>query len=408
VTFCRNTSRAAAPFLVALALLAKVSPAADGPSERPLLEQLNRETEALYQDVSRGLLRVQLPPPRWVEEPAAAENPLSKYKELDPKVRRELELRRRKAAGRAGAEGEPLARADWSRAPETRRTASDVDVKLEANAAVIVVPPPAPEPKPQPARDAVLGGRLETTVSPAPAFNPNNVGLLLDDQGHVLVPLYVEREAAAEQPVRFAGADGRVTDARFVGSDRQTNLTVLQLPRPTGTSVRLADDPPRNGSLVMLVTPSDASGRLGLWTGGGRDFAVVFSTDGRCAGIARFGQFLSGRACRLIAEQIIRHGSVKRATLGVIITEVRKDDPLRQQSPLLGQRTAMRIDQVMPGSAAEKAGLQPGDVLLALAGEAVNDIPSLAAAIAARSGRTELQVLREGKVLRVTVDLQQK
>jgi S1-C subfamily serine protease len=92
----------------------------------------------------------------------------------------------------------------------------------------------------------------------------------------------------------------------------------------------------------------------------------------------------------------------------VIITEIRKDDPLRRRSPLLGDRTAVRVDQVMPDSAAERAGLRPGDVLVALAGEAVNDIPSLAAAIAARTGPTELQVVRGAEVVKVTVDLQQR
>ena len=32
-------------------------------------------------------------------------------------------------------------------------------------------------------------------------------------------------------------------------------------------------------------------------------------------GIARYGQFLGGSACQLIADQIIRHGAVRRATL---------------------------------------------------------------------------------------------
>jgi serine protease Do len=134
----------------------------------------------------------------------------------------------------------------------------------------------------------------------------------------------------------------------------------------------------------------------------------VFAIDGGCLGVSRPGQFLGGRACRLIAEQIVRHGAVKRATLGVIITEIRKDDPLRRRSPPLGDRAAVRVDQVMPGSAAERAGLRTGDVLVALAGEAVNDIPTFAAAIAARRGPTELQVVRGAEVVTVTVDLQQR
>ena len=92
----------------------------------------------------------------------------------------------------------------------------------------------------------------------------------------------------------------------------------------------------------------------------------------------------------------------------MIISEIRKDDPLREQQPVLGTRTAMRIDEVILNSAADKAGLKPGDLLLALAGEAVSDIPSFAAAIASRSGAMELQVLRGGEVVKVTVDLQQQ
>jgi membrane-associated protease RseP (regulator of RpoE activity) len=168
------------------------------------------------------------------------------------------------------------------------------------------------------------------------------------------------------------------------------------------------DDRPAEGGLVLLVTPYDGSARLGVWTGGGRDYGVVFSFDGRCAGVARFGQFLSGRACRLIAEQIIRHGSVRRATLGVIIAELPKDDPNRRRAAGLGSQPAMRIDQVMPGSPAERAGIRAGDLLLALAGEPTTDIPAVAAAIAARDGPTEIQLFREGRALVVTVDLRQK
>jgi S1-C subfamily serine protease len=135
---------------------------------------------------------------------------------------------------------------------------------------------------------------------------------------------------------------------------------------------------------------------------------VIFTSDGEMAGVARFGQFLTGSSCRLIADQIIRHGSVKRATLGVIISEIPVGDSIRQQIPGLGMRAAMRIDQVIAGSAAEKAALKPGDLVVALAGEAVSDIPSFAAAIAAKTGRTELQVFRDGQLLHVSVELQPK
>jgi S1-C subfamily serine protease len=260
----------------------------------------------------------------------------------------------------------------------------------------------------------------------AGSFSPNNVGLLLDDQGHVLVPLYVEREAIADQPIRLAGPGGELTTAKFVGSDQQTNLTVLKLDQPKshrqaeGKPVRLSRRKIEDGALVLYVATGDGSGRLGLWNGGTaganqapipRDFGIVVGIEGEVLGISRHGQFLGGSACHLIADQIIRHGSVKRATLGVIITQLGDDDVVRRQQPAaLGDRPAVRVDQVINGSPADKAGLRPGDLLLALAGDpdAVKDIPTIAASIAARSGKTPLRVLRGDKVLDVTVDLEQK
>jgi len=397
----------------AVALLAAIPPfaashaqpaarGADAPTSRPLLDQLNRETEALYADVRRGVLRVQMPPPRWLSEVAERESPLVKYKGLDPKVREQLE--RTGHAARA-VEGEPVARATAVN-PATR-SVTDADVTLGRNAAVIIVRAPS-SPATQPPAPAVA---IATTASSdAPAFAPNNIGLVLDGQGHLLVPLFLERDsAAAGQPIKVGGPQGDTVEADFIGSDRPTNVTILRLRKPVGTPVRLGENAaPADGSIVLAVSPQDASGRLSMWTGGGKDFAVVFSIDGQCAGVARFGQFLSGRACKLIADQIIRHGSVKRATLGVILTQVAKDDPARRRSDALGERPAMRIDQVMAGSPAEQAGLRQGDYLFSVAGQPVNDIPTVAAAIAARSGPTAFEVLRGEQVLTVTVDLQQK
>jgi S1-C subfamily serine protease len=72
----------------------------------------------------------------------------------------------------------------------------------------------------------------------------------------------------------------------------------------------------------------------------------------------------------------------------------------------LGARSAARVDAVLPDSAAAEAGMQTGDVIVAVGGEPVEDVPTFAAAIAAREGATELTVLRNGKQRGITVDLQ--
>jgi S1-C subfamily serine protease len=378
----------------------------------PLLEQLNRETRALYDDVQRSVLRVQLPPQRWLDNYAAKQNPLAKYQNLSPQMRSAIERRVKPAA----PEPEALVRADTTPSATQQGTRPDQSTTSDAESAartyIVVPPPPAVHLTNAPA-DPVAGARLEANFQPSPTFAPNNVGVVLDEQGHVLVPLFVESDSGdsvekVELSIRVAGPDGAAIPATLVGSDRQTNLAVLKLDKPLGKPVRLGQEKPADGSLVMSLSPADASGRLIVWNGGTQDSGVVFTSDGEMAGVARSGQFLTGAACRLIADQIIRHGAVKRATLGVIISEIAPGDPARQQFPALGMRAAMKIDQVMAGSAAERAGLKSGDLVVALAGEAVSDIPSFAAAIAAKTGQTELQLIRDGKLLHVTVELQAK
>jgi len=44
-----------------------------------VLEQANRETQSLYRDVQGGLVRVQLPTPKWIRDAAAREIRLRKW-----------------------------------------------------------------------------------------------------------------------------------------------------------------------------------------------------------------------------------------------------------------------------------------------------------------------------------------
>ena len=368
-----------------------IARAETGPTTRPMLDQLNRETQGLYRQVQTGVFRVQLPPPKWASE--YAREPIDRWADkLDPDVRKKL------------AEQERLPPAPHTQ-PAGAESSSPQIATIPGQGTYIIVRPPANS---EPQRDAVLGGKLQLDLKNDPTFNPNTIGLLLDEEGYVLVPTYVEREAVEDQTVRLAGPEGRLVNGKFIGSDRQTGLTLLRVEKPEGKPVKLGENRPASGSLVLCLAPADGSGRLGLWTDGGQDYGVIVATDGAVSGIARYGQFLSGSACKLIARQLMQYGAVRRATLGVLISEIRQDDPLRRQQPVLGNRTAMRIDQVIKGSAADRAGLKQGDLLLALAGEAVSDIPSFAAAIAARSGRTQLQVLRGERVLKITVDLEQQ
>jgi S1-C subfamily serine protease len=107
-----------------------------------------------------------------------------------------------------------------------------------------------------------------------------------------------------------------------------------------------------------------------------------------------------------VAQELINYGHVRRAYLGVGVRQVLPDDPERQANAALGEAPALRIVAVVAGSAAEKAGLHPGDLILGLAGQGVGDVAAFAATIASREGATPILILRDGHPMSVSAELE--
>src|SRR5688500_7414659 len=86
----------------------------------PLLEEINRQTQSLYRDVQAGIVRVQLPVPRWVQEAAGSDDPLQRWdKVIDPAVKQKLEQQRLE-----GNKGVPVRVTPVVLAPTTRPAAA--------------------------------------------------------------------------------------------------------------------------------------------------------------------------------------------------------------------------------------------------------------------------------------------
>ncbi len=260
-----------------------------------------------------------------------------------------------------------------------------------------------------------LGLRSNSTTQPSSPPVATRVvfaeflGLVLDDEGDVLLPLFVNKDLVGDRPLHVSYGDNQVTTGHLVGSDWKTNLSVVKLDQAVGTPATMAKTDPALGALVLLLSPVRRQARLAMWTGGQNEHAVVINSAGAVAGFMRDGHMLEPYAFSPVARQLIETGEVKRGRLGVVIRELGPEDPARAQYPqTLGNRPAARVDTVFPDSAAQKGGLQPGDLVLSLGGEPVNDLAHFAAVISRCNGMTNLRILRDGKdmVLKVDIEVQ--
>ncbi|MBC8107617.1 MAG: PDZ domain-containing protein [Anaerolineae bacterium] len=343
----------------------------------PTLERINIETQALYDHVRPGLVRVTLPVPKWMTQLGNNDSPLNKW-DIDPNVLGDPAMVNTVITPTT----QPTTAAGNATGPATQPAERWSVVQRPDGTVEIVAPNAAPY-------DAVIGAIVA----------PRTLGIVYDDQGHVVIPVYVEKDSIDPQhPLMVVALAGGAAKAKFVGSDRQTNITVLKLEKTLGRKADFRGNKPNDGSLVLMLSQGGDGGRLGVWTRSQQERAMVVDVRGQVSGFARMGQFLDAELARPVIDQLIKYGSVHRALLGVLVTEAEAPDG----------RRAMHVDQVRAGSAAHDAGIREGDFILSLAGNPVDDLPNFAAAISAGKGPTDIQILRGEQTLQVQVDLRPK
>ncbi|MBR6726840.1 MAG: trypsin-like peptidase domain-containing protein, partial [Clostridia bacterium] len=107
-----------------------------------------------------------------------------------------------------------------------------------------------------------------------------------------------------------------------------------------------------------------------------------------------------------VAYDLVEHGYVKgQAYLGVTVATLDSQTASYYSLPV-----GPRVEQVSPGSCAEKAGIQVGDIILVCDGVEVENNPALLAELKKhRAGETiVLKVFRAGAELEITVLLDEK
>jgi S1-C subfamily serine protease len=235
--------------------------------------------------------------------------------------------------------------------------------------------------------------------------------------------------------------DGRETRISVVGSDGLSDLAVLRADAGDLQPAVLGDaEELRVGQLVVAIgNPQGFSSSVtaGVVSGLGRSLPMgrrggpqrlvenVIQTDAalnpgnsggalvdsahRVVGIntalAGFGLGLAvpiNQATRTIISALMRDGRVRRAQLGVAVAPRPLPPPIAAR---LGRRRGIEVVQVIEDGAAARARVQPGDLLLALDGVAVEDATDLQRLmIGERIGKPLLAtVLRGGHERTVTL-----
>ncbi len=128
---------------------------------------------------------------------------------------------------------------------------------------------------------------------------------------------------------------------------------------------------------------------------------AIASRSGAFAGI---GFAIPTEMIRDVAEELIRKGKVERGYLGVMIS----DDKRLLAS--FGMDRGVLVEDTVPGGPGDEAGLQPGDLITQINGEALGDVPTLRRQVSRTDpGQTvELALIRDGQEQEIEVTLEQQ
>jgi serine protease DegQ len=264
-------------------------------------------------------------------------------------------------------------------------------------------------------------------------------GVIVAADGYIVTNHHVVAGADEIQTVLW---DGRVTRARIVGSDRDTDLAVLKIDGANLPAMPLERaEAARVGDVVLAIGNPFGLGQTvtqGIVSGLGRNqlnlteavYADFIQTDaaineGNSGGalvdaqgeLVGINTFVLGRAegisfaiptatAKQVFDQIVEHGMVVRGWLGADFG----DAPILPGGlPGDGQR-GVALTQVYPGGPADQAGLRPGDVLLTLDGQDIADQGELRAreAILAPGSTVVLTGLRAGVPFSLELTLTQR
>ncbi len=297
---------------------------------------------------------------------------------------------------------------------------------------------------------AVLPTVVQVSVTAPNGGEDTGSGFVIRRDGYILTNNHVVEPGATSGSITVTFNDGQSADATIVGRDTSYDLAVLKVSvqsLPTAVlgdsdAVQVGDPVLAIGSPLGLsgtvtagivsakdrpVSAGDATGDVSYISALQTDAAINPGNSGgplvdmkaRVIGvnssIATLGGSVGGQSgsiglgfaipinqARRIAEEIIRTGHAEHPIIGVEL-DVRYPGP----GAKVAERGANGQPAVVPNGPADKAGIQPGDIITAVDGVPVTDAEQLIVAIRTHSpGDTvTLTIKRGGQQSDVTVTL---
>lgn len=262
-------------------------------------------------------------------------------------------------------------------------------------------------------------------------------GFLLTGDGFAVTNSHV---VGGRDRLTATTSDGDQIDARVIGDDPATDLAVVRLLARDLPVVNLSEHSPlRVGQLVIAVgspfglesTVSSgivsATQRTMRGVGGraidgviqhtapinpGNSGGPLLDHRAKVVGVNTatiafaqgVGFAVPAETVRWIVGELIAHGQVARPTLGIAAMPIMLPRRLVRELDLLNE-AGLQIETVEPASAAQRAGLQPGDVLIDFAGHLVNSVDDVHRLLSRAKSGTALQIsiIRNERVLELTV-----
>lgn len=256
-------------------------------------------------------------------------------------------------------------------------------------------------------------------------------GVIVDSEnGYVLTNAHVVKHA---DKVEVILVDGETLEAEVIGTDEQVDLAVLKVDSDNLAEIKIIDSSSsRVGDFVVAIGNPfglgqtvtsgiiSAVGRTGLRLNGfenyiqtdasinpGNSGGALVNLKGELIGIntaiiapaggnVGIGFAIPTEMASLVMEQLIDHGEVRRGVLGVHVQDLTSD---LAEAFAIEEKKGVVISKVLRDSAAEKAGVKAGDVVLA-----VDDKPVLRASdlrnrvgLSTVGEKISLKVKRDGK-----------